>query len=135
MTLFTTLHPQIALTTLDLIFCFGSGYMRGSFADPAEPVSDEFPLCRTQQLLLCAALVLTRQVLYVRNNAKTRLEFLPSNFEDHLERFVGPRFISETIQIENYIFGKQDQSNDGHNMVNDLKLRMNVSSELAKIVH
>jgi hypothetical protein len=63
--LFAESNQNLSLAVFDLIFAFGSGVMRGTCAEmPMEPVNDEDPLCRTQQLLLCVALVMTRQVLY-----------------------------------------------------------------------
>ena len=63
--LFAEANQKLSLAVFDLIFAFGSGVMRGTCAEmPMEPVNDEYPLCRTQQLLLCVALVMTRQVLY-----------------------------------------------------------------------
>jgi hypothetical protein len=58
------MDDKLALAIFDLVFCFGSGCMRGTSVDQPESVSKEYPLCRTQQILLCVALVLTRQVLY-----------------------------------------------------------------------
>jgi hypothetical protein len=39
---------RLAMAVLDLIFTFGSGFMRGTSVEPMEPISDEYPLCRTE---------------------------------------------------------------------------------------
>jgi hypothetical protein len=62
--MFAEMNENLSLMILDMIFVFGSGSMRGTFQQEMEPVSDKYPLCRTQQLMLCVALALTRQVLY-----------------------------------------------------------------------
>jgi hypothetical protein len=41
-------NSKLAMTVLDLIFTFGSGFMRGTMVEPMEPISDDYPLCRTQ---------------------------------------------------------------------------------------
>lgn len=38
----------LAMAVLDLIFTFGSGFMRGTMVELMEPISDEYPLCRTE---------------------------------------------------------------------------------------
>jgi len=69
--LFAESNEDLSLAVFDLIFAFGSGVMRGTCAEvPMEAVNDEYPLCRTQQLLLCVALVMTRQVLYAKRVRK-----------------------------------------------------------------
>lgn len=107
-TLFAEMEDKIALAIMDLIFVFGSGCMWGTFTQPMEPVTEEFPLCRTQQIMLCVALVLTRQVIYKFKADKAVPEKMAMNvFEEHLVACNDvPRIISETIQLENYIFRK-----------------------------
>jgi hypothetical protein len=39
---------RLAMAVLDLIFTFGSGFMRGTTVEPMEPISDDYPLCRTE---------------------------------------------------------------------------------------
>lgn len=62
-TLFGEINPSLSLAVLDLIFIFGSGTTRGTFQSEQEPVNRTYPLCRSQQLLLCLALALTRQII------------------------------------------------------------------------
>lgn len=130
---------------MDLLFVFGSGCMRGTFVEPLEPVTDEYPLCRTQQLLLCIALVLTRQVLYKFQVSKMPLEKMAMNvFEDHISELKDvPRIISETVQLENYIFRKPVVKKADHNSeklivekeeINDLNLSMDATKEIADAV-
>jgi hypothetical protein len=38
----------LAMAVLDLIFTFGSGFMRGTMVELMEPISDDYPLCRTE---------------------------------------------------------------------------------------
>ena len=53
------------LAVWTLLFAFGSGGMRGTCVDSEDfPVSPEFPLSRSQQLLICVALALTRKLIY-----------------------------------------------------------------------
>lgn len=47
-TLFAEMSEEISLMVLDLIFTFGSGFMRGTSHQPQEPINDQKPLCRTQ---------------------------------------------------------------------------------------
>ena len=73
MTLFTEMSESVSMMVLDLIFGLGSGFMRGTTHEPTKTLFghiengeriDTEPLCRTQQLLLCVALAITRQVIY-----------------------------------------------------------------------
>ena len=137
------MEDKIALAIMDLIFVFGSGCMWGTFAQPMEPVSEEYPLCRTQQLMLCVALVLTRQVIYKYKADKIVPEKMAMNvFEEHLVACNDvPRIISETIQLENYIFRKPRHQDEKIKLspestilqddpINDLELGMNILEEL-----
>ena len=48
-TLFSEFNSSVAYAVLDLIFAFGSGYMRGTSVSPhMTPVNRDYPLCRTQ---------------------------------------------------------------------------------------
>ena len=77
--MFAEMNNELAITVLDLIFVFGSGSMRGTFQQEMEPVSDKYPLCRTQQLMLCVALALTRQVLYKKAVSFEKLSRMAMN--------------------------------------------------------
>lgn len=46
-TLFAEMEDKLALAIMDLIYVFGSGCMRGTLAQGMEPVTEEYPLCRT----------------------------------------------------------------------------------------
>lgn len=55
-------------------------------------------------------------------------------FEEHLQELKDvPRIISETIQLENYIFRKTNKY-DNEKSINDLDLGMNFLPEIAKFV-
>jgi hypothetical protein len=85
---------------LDLIFAFGSGSMRGTSVSPhMTPVNRDYPLCRTQQILLCVALVMTRQVIYDCYIKRKPLEPMPMNeFEEKVLQCTNiPRLVSETM--------------------------------------
>ena len=58
--------------------------------------------------MLCVALALTRQVLYRLRLQKEDFGRMAMNeFDEHLQLCNDiPRIISETIQLENYIFKK-----------------------------
>lgn len=48
-TLFCEFNSSVAYAVLDLIFAFGSGFMRGTSVSPhMTPVNRDYPLCRTQ---------------------------------------------------------------------------------------
>ncbi len=63
-------NEDISLVIIDLLFAFGSGYTTSTVTDPEIRVDDDILLCRTSQLLICIALVMTRQVLYDFNLRK-----------------------------------------------------------------
>ena len=75
---------------------------------------------------------MTRQVLYRFKCDKVVPEKMAMNvFEDHLKKLKDvPAILSETIQLENYIFRKNDLY-DQENSVNDLQLGMNFLPEIA----
>lgn len=76
--------------------------MRGTCADedPAGmPVNCDYPLCRTQQLLLCVALAMTRQITYECYVKREPLKEMAMNeFEDKIRQITDvKRLVSETI--------------------------------------
>ena len=115
-TLFTEFCDPVAYAVLDLVFAFGSGFMRGATAQlpPSTAVNRDFPLSRTQQLLICVALAMTRQIIYESFLSKKPLTEMPMNeFEDLLSKINDvPRIVSETIQLENYIFRVQPEGSE-----------------------
>ena len=104
----------MAYAVLDLIFALGSGFMRGATAQlpPSTTVNRDFPLSRTQQLLICVALAMTRQIIYESFVHRKPLAEMPMNeFEELLNKISDvPRLVSESIQLENYIFRMHPES-------------------------
>ena len=90
---------ELAYCILDLIFIFGSGFERGTFQQPMEPVTEQHPLCRSQQLMLCFALVLTRQVFYkLRVNQEPIVKLQMHEFDEKLQECTNvERIISEVV--------------------------------------
>ena len=79
-------NREISNAILDLLYVFGSGCTTSTVTDSSTPTSDESNLCRSSQLLICVALVMTRQVLYDFNLQKKTLSFLTmQQFEDLLD--------------------------------------------------
>jgi hypothetical protein len=72
-------NEKISLAIIDLLFAFGSGYTTSTVTDPEIRVDDDISLCRTSQLLICIALVMTRQVLYDFNLRKETPEQMAMN--------------------------------------------------------
>jgi len=56
---------SVTIAILDLLFLLGSGSQTATISEP-EPVniSDDRPLCRTSQLLICIGLAMLRQYIY-----------------------------------------------------------------------
>lgn len=72
-------NKDIQLAILDLLFAFGTGYSTSTATDPEIPIDGEILLCRTSQLLISIALVMTRQVLYDFNLRKEVPEQMAMN--------------------------------------------------------
>lgn len=141
------MNEKLSLAVFDLLFTFGSGVMRGTCASSPQPVNDDYPLCRTQQLLLCVSLVMLRQVTYSYRVEQTLPQRMAMNqFEELLIQHCKdvPRIISETVQLENYIFRQSEQKapekdsllfgiaiNLEDEAINDLDFKMNILPELA----
>jgi hypothetical protein len=52
---------SVTIAVFDLLFLLGSGSQTATLSEPEPvPVSDERPLCRTGQLLICIALAMVR---------------------------------------------------------------------------
>lgn len=64
---------------MELLLVCGSGYERGTIQDSIENTNDEYPLSRTEQLLICVALVLTRDLIYKHLVEKKKIQkmYLP----------------------------------------------------------
>lgn len=81
---------------------------------------------------------MTRQVLYKFKAGKVEPEKMAMNvFEEHLTTDCKdiPRIISETIQLENYIFRVEPESEQfEEEFINDLELGMKILPELAQEV-
>ena len=128
---------------LDLIFAFGSGFMRGTSVDEhMTPVNRDYPLCRTQQILLCVGLVMTRQVIYDSFIRREPLEQMPMNeFEERVLKCTDiQRLVSETMQLENYLFRQpkpepkreeEEQKMKPDEKLNDLDLAFDCLPQLA----
>lgn len=95
----------------------GSSTTASTLSEP-EPVecSPERPLCRTSQLIVCLGLAMTRMIIYrsklraLSEGREASIQKLQMNeFEEWLEESVADpcRLVSETLQLENFIFSTQ----------------------------
>jgi hypothetical protein len=66
MTLFQEIKSLvIRIAIFDMLFLFGSGTHTATLSSPNPvPISDENPMCRTYQLMICIGLAFMRKFLY-----------------------------------------------------------------------
>lgn len=56
---------SVCTSVLDLLFLLGSGSQTATISEPEYVnVSDQRPLCRSSQLLICVGLAVVRQYIY-----------------------------------------------------------------------
>ena len=63
LSLFTQLHENTTRAFLDLIFAYGSGSEHAKYETESDECT-QLVLCKTEQLILSFALVLTRHLIY-----------------------------------------------------------------------
>ena len=72
-----------------MLFVFGSGHSTSTMTDPGSFVSSRVPICRSSQILICTALVMTRQVIYdMRLNNSVPDRITAQDFESLLKKVV-----------------------------------------------